>query len=159
MAAKLPLLLSEFLLNLAHLSANTLIRIHLHTLPQEPSTKDKEQHRGGEAGEVSRDQGGDGLSEEGRQYGHDEEGAEGGGEDGHAVVLHGHEGGDEEGLVADLRDEDHGQGEDEGVEGLDYAVVFVYARDVAGGEGAVAAGDVVVMRGVGISARRVWEVT
>lgn len=40
-------------------------------------------------------------------------------EDEDSVVFHGHQGCDEESLVANFRDENHSEGEDERMEGLD----------------------------------------
>lgn len=42
-------------------------------------------------------------------------------------MAHRHERGDEEGLIANLREEDHGEGEDEGVEGLDDALWLFFS--------------------------------
>ena len=52
-----------------------------------------------------------------RGYRHDDEGEEGAGEDDEAWVAHGHDGGDEEGLVAQFRDDDHRQRRHEAVHG------------------------------------------
>ena len=59
------------------------------------------------------------MAEDGGEDGHGDEGGECGCEDDEARVFHCHEGGDEEGLVADFGEDYHCEGEEEGVEGLD----------------------------------------
>ena len=47
------------------------------------------------------------MAEHSGEDGHGDESGESGREDDEARVFHGHEGGDEEGLVTDFREDDH----------------------------------------------------
>ena len=58
------------------------------------------------------------MTENGGEDGHYDQSGEGGREDEETGMFHRHEGGDKEGLVADFREQDHCEGEDERVEGL-----------------------------------------
>ena len=123
---KLLLLLGKLMLHLAHLGSDSLIGVHLHTLSQKPTPEYEEKGRGEETGEAARNESRDRLAEDSGQDGHDKQGAKGSGKDYHPVVLHGHEGSDQKGLVAHLGEENHGEGEHEGVEGLDDALLVVF---------------------------------
>jgi hypothetical protein len=63
-------------------------------------------------------------------------------------VLHGHEGGDEEGLVADFREEDHCKRKYEGVEWPDDAFLLVWDSRFSG-LGALGDIEMVLVRRVG----------
>lgn len=67
-----------------------------------------EEEDGKGLGEADGEQGGHDDAHQRGEHGHGRERGDGAGEDDEAGVAHGHEAGDEEGLVADLGDEDHG---------------------------------------------------
>jgi hypothetical protein len=115
------LLFLEFLLDLAHLLSNTVVWTHGKALSQQLDTKDEEENGSSQVCETLRQEGRYGVTKHSGEHSHDSEGGEGGGEDDKAGVSHGHESSYEEGLVANLGEDDHCEGEHEGVEGLDNA--------------------------------------
>lgn len=62
LAAHLLFLFSKLLLNLVHLSRNTLVGVHLETLPHQLGSKDKEENGSEETGQALRDQGGNSMA-------------------------------------------------------------------------------------------------
>lgn len=68
------------------------------------------------------------MAEDGGQDRHDDEGAESGGEDQETGVLHGHEGSDKERLVTNLGEDDHDEGQGEGVHGRVDGALFAALR-------------------------------
>ena len=101
-----------------HLLADALLGRDGVALAQHLGTEDEEEQRRKEVGEAFGDQGWHGVAEDGRENCHGDEGGERGREDDEARVFHCHEGGDQEGFVADLGEDYHCEGEEEGVEGL-----------------------------------------
>jgi hypothetical protein len=103
----LLLLHGKLLLDLAHLSTDTLVGIHLQAFVEELGAENEEENRCGQAGQALREQRGDCMAKDGRQDSHDEQGTEGSREDNHAVMLHSHQRRNQECLVSDLGEEDH----------------------------------------------------
>lgn len=107
-----------------HLFTDALIWGHLTGLEEHFAAKHEEQSGCQEVGDGFGDEGGHGVAQQGRKDGHGDESGEGGSENEHSVMAHRHERRDEEGLVANFREEDHGEGEEEGVHGLDHCTCF-----------------------------------
>jgi hypothetical protein len=95
-------LLFEFLLDLGHLLAHTVVWAHGKTLSYKLDTEYEEESGGREVGEAFREECGDGVAHHGREDCHDDESREGSREDEEAGVSHSHEGCNEECLVSNL---------------------------------------------------------
>ena len=92
----------KFHFHLFHLFGHAFVRRNFAGLEKHTDAEDEEEGGGEEVGDLFGDEGGDRMTEDGGENGHDEEGGVGGGEDKDAVVAHGHQAGDEEGLVANF---------------------------------------------------------
>jgi hypothetical protein len=117
------LLLFQFHLHLLHLLPNAVLGAHGQALPHQFYPKNQEQSGGSEMCEALRNERRDSVAEDGGQHGHSDKRREGGSEDDNARMPHSHERSDEEGLVANFGEYDHGEGKNEGVERL-YAAAF-----------------------------------
>jgi hypothetical protein len=123
----LLLLLFQFLLHLAHFFSYAVTWTHSKAFPDQLDAEYQEQRGCSEVREALGKQGWHRVPENSGKHGHDDEGGECGGEDEQSWVSHGHQGSNEECLVADLREYDHGEGKNERMEGLyDAAVVCVW---------------------------------
>ena len=98
------------------------------TLLYKLDTKYEKEGGGGKVRETLGEEGWNGVAHHGRENRHDNQSGEGGGEDEKSWVSHSHESSNEECLVSDLGKDDHGEGEDEGVERLDGTVVGIVER-------------------------------
>jgi hypothetical protein len=98
------------------------------------------------------------VAQQGRKDGHGDECGEGSSEDDHSVMAHCHECSDEEGFVANLGEEDHGEGEEEGVHGLDDCAWFFFGR-WKGGFGVSIAWSAIIRldRGILVRYRVFWR--
>lgn len=105
----------ELVLDLCHLLLDGSAVVHEVGLAAHLGAENEEETAGGELGKPLGQELRHGVAEEGTEDGHDEEGCECGREDYEPVVPHSHEGGDEEGLVAQLGDDDHGETGKEGL--------------------------------------------
>ena len=105
--------LFELHLDFFHFFADAFVGRDLAGFEEHAHTEDEEETGGKEVGDVWGDEGGDGVAEDGGEDGHGDQGGVSGGEDEDAVVAHSHEGGDEEGLVANFGEENHRKGEEE----------------------------------------------
>ena len=121
-STRLVLALLHLHLDLLHLFARVLVRAHLVRLPQHLEAEDEKQRGGEEVGEPLRDQRRHGVAEHGREHRHGDQRGESGGEDQQSRVLHRHERRHQEGLVADLREQDHRHGQDQRMQRLDQSV-------------------------------------
>ncbi len=137
-------LLLQLHLDLLHLCGYTLIRAHGHPFLEHASTEHEEETGREKGREALWNQSRQGVAQHGGQDRHCDERAEGGGEDHHAIMFHGHEGCHEEGFIANLGDEDHGEGEDEGVQGLDETFSGI-VRDLGVLAGLLAVGQLEVV--------------
>ena len=113
--------LFELHLHLLHLLAGVLLRPDRVALVQHLEAEDDKERASQEVGVAFRDHAGYRVTQDGGENGHGDQGGEGRREDEQSRVLHGHERRDQERLVAYLREEDHGQGEEGGMKGLDEA--------------------------------------
>ena len=105
-----------------------LVGRHLPAVLEHLDPEDGEEE-GGEVVGVDAGHHRDGVPEEGRHDVHEGERGHGPGEHRRPAVPHGHDGGDEERLVAELGDDDDGEGGDEGV--VEAEVAHHSARGVA----------------------------
>lgn len=118
--------------DLFHFLVNSEVWVHGIAFAQHLCAKDEEKDCGGESGELLGKESRCGVAEEGGQDGHGEEGGKSGGEDEDARVAHAHDDGDEEGFVANFGKDDHGEGEDKGVERLDERLFAARETSTAG---------------------------
>ncbi len=88
------------------------------TFAEHLGAENKEEDGGEEVGDAFGDQGWDSVAEHGRENGHGDERGKGSGEHEEAGMFHGHKGGDQKCLIANLREDNHSQGEEEGVKRL-----------------------------------------
>ena len=108
----------DVLLGLLHLLLDlAAARLHLAALLEHLRAEYQEEGGGARLGPLAGDEGGEDVTELGGQYRHDDEGGKRAREDNGARMAHGKDGGNEERLVSDLRDDNHGKRPPEGVEG------------------------------------------
>ena len=98
------------------LCLSPLVRGHPPGLPQHLQPKQEHDGRARVVGVLPRHELGHHKAQQGRHDRHDGQGRNGGQEDSQLVVAHGENGGDEEGLVAELGDEDDGERLNEAVQ-------------------------------------------
>mmetsp|Transcript_61443 Transcript_61443/g.148630 ORF Transcript_61443/g.148630 Transcript_61443/m.148630 type:complete len:311 (-) Transcript_61443:84-1016(-) len=105
-ALKILVLDTELALRLLELLVR-LVGAHGRPLAEQLDAEVGEQCHGGVVRVHLREDGGEGPPDQRRQHGHQRQRADRAREHGGAVVLHRQDGGDEESLVAQLRDDDH----------------------------------------------------
>ena len=86
------LLLFKFHLYFLHFLTDTFVRGYFACLEEHFPTEDEEEGRGEKVGNRFRDQGRNGVAEQGGEDGHSDECREGGCEDNHSVMAHRHQG-------------------------------------------------------------------
>jgi hypothetical protein len=111
-------LLFEFLLDLAHFLSDAIIWAHCETLAHQLDTKNKEQDSSGHVRKAFREECWYGMTHDSRENSHDNQGGEGSREDKKTGVPHSHERGHQERLISNLREDDHCERQDKGVEWL-----------------------------------------
>lgn len=92
-----------------HFFAHSFVGTHAPRLHEHFDTKDQEKTRCGEIGQSLGNQCWHGVTEDGGEDSHGDEGGKCGCEDDQPRVAHGHESGHKEGLVANLGEDDHGE--------------------------------------------------
>jgi hypothetical protein len=118
LCSRLLLLLFEFLLDLSHLFSHTVVGAHCKTLFDELETKPEEQRRRSKVCKAFRKQGWHSVAQNSGEYCHDDKCRESGRENEESRMSHGHQRSYEESFISDFREDDHGEGKYEGVEGL-----------------------------------------
>jgi hypothetical protein len=111
-------LLLEFLFDFGHFLTHAIIWAHRQALSYEFDPEYKEQSGGGEMGEAFREECRHSVTHDSREDCHDDQSGEGGREDKKSGVSHSHERRNEECLVSNLREDNHGEGKYEGMKGL-----------------------------------------
>lgn len=103
----------QFFFDFSHFINNTAFLLAVGG-DEKVEAEDDEEDTGRNVGDFLGHEHGESHAEEDGEDGHDDEGGGGRGKDEGAGVLHGHDGGDEEGLVANLGNQNHGKGRNEG---------------------------------------------
>ena len=125
----------ELGLHLLHLLLDARVRVRPPRDVEQAASEEGVEDEGALVDDVLGDEVRDDEPERGGEDGHDRERADGAREDDDPRVPHGHDGGDDERLVAELGDEDHGDGAQERI--LEPAVAAVVHERVAVGVAAL----------------------